>query len=50
MLKNSFDNFPYISHYQISNIVSKLLGYETNYDIFNKKENFTVCGNDLTGL
>ena len=50
ILKSSFDGFPYISHYQISNVVSKLLGYETNYDIFNKKEDFTVCGNDLTGL
>ena len=49
-LKNSFDNFPYISHYQISNIVSKLLGYETNYEIFNKKEDYFVCGNDLSGL
>lgn len=31
-------------------MVSKLLGYETNYNIFNKKEDYFVCGNDLTGL
>lgn len=49
-LKNSFGDFPYISHYQISNIVSKLLGYETNYNIFNKKEDFWVLGNDISGL
>lgn len=49
-LKNNFDDFSYISHYQISNMVSKLLGYETNYNIFNKKEDYFVCGNDLTGL
>ncbi|WP_066165948.1 phosphoethanolamine transferase [Aliarcobacter cryaerophilus] len=49
-LKSSFDDFPYISHYQISNILSKLLGYNTDYQIFNKKEDFVVCGNDLSGL
>ena len=26
------------------------MGYETSYDIFNKKEDYLVCGNDLTGL
>ena len=49
-LKNNFDDFSYISHYQVSHIIANLLGYETSYDIFNKKEDYFVCGNDLTGL
>lgn len=49
-LKNSFDDFSYISHYQISHMLSKLLGYESSYEIFNKKEDYFVCGNDLSGL
>lgn len=49
-LKDNFDNFSYISHYQISHVVSKLLGYNSSYNIFNQKEDYFVCGNDLTGL
>lgn len=49
-IKDNFDNFSYISHYQISNVVSKLLGYKSSYNIFNLKEDYFVCGNDLTGL
>ncbi|RXI28671.1 phosphoethanolamine transferase [Aliarcobacter trophiarum] len=49
-LKNSFGDFSYISHYQISNILAKLLGYSSAYEIFNLKEDMFVCGNDLSGL
>ena len=31
-------------------MLSKLLGYESSYEIFNKKEDYFVCGNDLSGL
>lgn len=49
-LKDSFGDFSYISHYQISNILAKLLGYSSIYEIFNIKEDMFVCGNDLSGL
>ena len=49
-LKDSFGAFSYISHYQISNILAKLLGYSSIYEIFNIKEDMFVCGNDLSGL
>lgn len=49
-LKDSFGDFSYISHYQISNILAKLLGYSSVYEIFNIKEDMFVCGNDLSGL
>ncbi|MCT7539507.1 hypothetical protein N5T82_06615 [Aliarcobacter cryaerophilus] len=37
-------------HYQISNLVSHLLGYKTDYNTFNIKEDYFVCGNNLSGL
>lgn len=49
-IKEDFSDFPYISHYQISNLISNLLGYKKTYQYFNKKEDFFVCGSDISGL
>lgn len=49
-IKENFSDFPYISHFQISTLLSSLLGYETKYKHFNRKENFFVCGSDISGL
>jgi len=48
-MSDKFSDFEYISHYQISKVVSSLIGYEAeNY--FNKKESFFVCDSDISGL
>lgn len=47
---NNFGDFKYISHYQITHLISSILGYDTHYNIFNTKEDFFVTGNDLSGL
>lgn len=49
-LADNFQNFPYISHYQIGNLVSYLLGYEKSYKYFNTKEDYFVCGADISGF
>ena len=49
-LSNSFQDFPYISHYQIGNLVSYLLGYQKQYEYFNTKEDYYVCGADISGF
>lgn len=49
-LSNKFTDFEYISHYQISNIVSHLLGYQEVNDKFNQKEDYYVCDSDISGL
>lgn len=48
--RDKFGEFPYISHFQISHLISSLLGYDTHYEVFNTKEDYYVCGNDLSGL
>ncbi len=49
-LKDKFSNFEYISHYQMGNVVSYLLGYKEVYNHFNKKEDYFVCDSDISGL
>jgi hypothetical protein len=49
-LSNYFQDFPYISHYQIGNLTSYLLGYQKHYDYFNTKEDYYVCGADISGF
>ena len=49
-LGNYFQDFPYISHYQIGNLVSYLLGYQKQYEYFNTKEDYYVCGADISGF
>ncbi len=50
VIKNKFSNFEFISHYQMGNVVSNLLGYEERYDYFNVKEDYFVCDSDISGL
>lgn len=50
VMKNNFSNFEFISHYQIGNVVSTLLGYEKRYSYFNTKEDYFVCDSDISGL
>ncbi|OCL95560.1 MULTISPECIES: phosphoethanolamine transferase [Arcobacteraceae] len=45
-----FEEFEYISHYQISHLIANILGYKSSYNKFNKKEDYFVTGNDLTGI
>ena len=49
-IDKKFNDFKYISHYQISDVVSYLLGYKENNKIFNKKEDCYVCDSDISGL
>lgn len=49
-IKKKFSDFPYISHYQMGNVVSHLLGYKEAYNHFNKKEDYFVCDSDISGL
>ena len=49
-LSNYFQDFPYISHYQIGNLASYLLGYQKKYEYFNTKEDYYVCGADISGF
>lgn len=49
-LLSNFSDFEYISHYQITKIISSLLGYEVDNKIFNTKEDFYVNGGDISGL
>ncbi|RXJ55311.1 phosphoethanolamine transferase [Candidatus Marinarcus aquaticus] len=49
-IKKKFSEFPYISHYQMGNVVSHLLGYKEAYNHFNKKEDYFVCDSDISGL
>lgn len=48
--KESFSDFPYISHYQIGRLVSYLMGYKVEEKIFNQKEDYFVCDSDISGL
>ncbi len=50
VLKDKFSNFEFISHYQMGNVVSNLLGYKKKYDYFNIKEDYFVCDSDISGL
>lgn len=50
VLKNKFSDFEFISHYQMGNVVSNLLGYEEKYDYFNVREDYFVCDSDISGL
>ena len=49
-INNEFSSFEYISHYQISSILSSLMGYQKEDLIFNKKEVYYVCDSDISGL
>lgn len=49
-LNNKFNDFEYISHYQVSSVVSFLLGYKEEYKHFNTKEDYFVCDSDISGL
>ncbi len=49
-LSNKFSEFEYISHYQISNVISHLLGYQEVSKQFNQKEDYYVCDSDISGL
>lgn len=49
-LSDNFQDFPYISHYQVGNLVSYLLGYKKFYEYFNIKEDYFVCGADISGF
>ncbi|MFY4788145.1 phosphoethanolamine transferase [Aliarcobacter butzleri] len=49
-LNDNFQDFPYISHYQVGDLVSYLLGYQKHYDYFNTKEDYYVCGADISGF
>ena len=50
-IKSKFSKeFPYISHYQMSNVVAHLLGYKEVHNHFNRKDDFFVCGSDISGL
>lgn len=50
VMKNNFSDFEFISHYQIGNVVSTLLGYEKKYSYFNTREDYFVCDSDISGL
>ncbi|RXK07182.1 phosphoethanolamine transferase [Halarcobacter bivalviorum] len=50
LLKDKFSDFEFISHYQMGNVVSNLLGYEEKYDYFNVREDYFVCDSDISGL
>ncbi len=50
VLKDKFSDFEFISHYQMGNVVSNLLGYEEKYDYFNVREDYFVCDSDISGL
>jgi len=49
-ITDKFTKFDYISHYQISKMLSYLMGYENKYKKFNKKEDCFVCDSDISGL
>ncbi len=50
IISNEFSDFDYISHYQISKVISNLLGYKKDAHEFNKKEDYFVCDSDISGL
>ncbi|PHR70381.1 MAG: hypothetical protein COA66_12410 [Arcobacter sp.] len=49
-ISNKFSDFEYISHYQISQVLSVLLGYKFEGRFFNKKETYYVNDSDISGL
>ena len=49
-INNEFSSFEYISHYQISKILSSLMGYQKEELIFNQNEDYFVCDSDISGL
>ena len=49
-INHKFTDFEYISHYQMGNVVSHLLGYQEVHSPFNVKEDFYVCDSDISGL
>ena len=49
-MTNRFGDFEYISHYQISQLLSVLLGYQFEGKVFNKKETYYVNDSDISGL
>jgi len=49
-VSNKFSDFEYISHYQISQLVSSLMGYKFEGTVFNKKEVYYVNDSDISGL
>jgi len=49
-ISSKFSNFEYISHYQISQLLSSLMGYKFEGTVFNKKEEYYVNDSDISGL
>ncbi len=49
-INKEFSSFEYISHYQISKVLSSLMGYKKEDFKFNKKEPYFVCDSDISGL
>ena len=49
-MSNRFSDFEYISHYQISQLLSVLLGYSLKEQYFNRKETYYINNTDISGL
>lgn len=50
IVSSYYTDSDYISHYEVSLIIAKLLGYKVDAMVPNDKEGCFVCGNDLNGL